>query len=70
MKSCADYTFLETKRKMSNPNNLDCEATWWDAGGSVTKAEEGSGRTEGVWAGRNQPTSLVVPEQNRRLVLF
>lgn len=25
---------------MNNLNNLHCEATWWDAGGSVTKAEE------------------------------
>lgn len=27
-------------KKGSNLSNRGCEATWWEAGGSVTKAEE------------------------------
>lgn len=50
MKSYTDDMLF--REKMTNLNNLGCEATWWDAGGSVTKAEEGNGRTEGIWAGR------------------
>lgn len=47
------FTFYGEK-KLRNLNNLDCESTWRDAGGSVTKAEKRNGLTADVSAGRSR----------------